>query len=697
MRSRRVSVLTFLMLMAFITFSCADMDERSDRLSSGQLSVFSPGYVNATMQKTREIMYQSNRHKGPIENVTESIKDKLSDKVMEDSANEVKPELRKKKGGDAGNSAQNVSTASIESKVIDSSEYNVAIGSGNDKEYDNDGRLMAEVIDNTRYVYAGFDTVGKSTIQGALDMAREGDSVIVKSGNYNSYWGYYGDNWNYIENPDGAVCIKNGVSLYGGYDEAGVRDLEKAPTIINGFIIAEAVDKPTEFNGFNMKGGQDYFDAGIYVYNSSALTISDSVFSSSYEWASGIRLNDSSLVQVKNNIFNTYFGVDVSGVYDGWLNDLCGNNYYCVFGTPTSVVSMNNDYNGDYGVLLQGQLTFTSEGDYFVGESFQDNTYSSTYTPIFSTSNTLAHSNTVRYVDRILNNTALAQNLTNTLLRTEINDYGIGSLSEANANDRQKWISSSELSPMISGLLKSRDNILVKEGGQIDANVIRKIIDDATIKASLSVPIEISSDEMRLAMTLANIIKDPTEVQKAMLDTIKGLLNEVDKQQNETDSPELKKASDDLLQMVASVLIAQAIPDLLKEGDVAGVKNIFTELNAMKMNIMTDYTESVKPYYDEIKKLLSKNIALLQLNNIVSKSMMAEEMAKLEPNQLDKILEKLRKASNKSFEEEYILQQEAKYRRQYIDPNKKVLEERMKGMMKDFTERLSKALEATKK
>jgi len=98
-----------------------------------------------------------------------------------------------------------------------------------------------------------------------------------------------------------------------------------------------------------------------------------------------------------------------------------------------------------------------------------------------------------------------------------------------------------------------------------------------------------------------------------------------------------------------------------------------------------------------VKKILAKNLALLQLNNIVSKGMMAEELEKLQPNEIDKIFEKLRKASNKSSDEEYILQQEAKYRKAYLDPNKKLLEDKMKLMMREFTQKISKVLETTKK
>lgn len=42
---------------------------------------------------------------------------------------------------------------------------------------------------------------------------------------------------------------------------------------------------------------------------------------------------------------------------------------------------------------------------------------------------------------------------------------------------------------------------------------------------------------------------------------------------------------------------------------------------------------------------------------------------------------------------EYILQQDAKYRKAYLDPANKLLEESMKKMMRSFTDKLNNTLE----
>ncbi len=219
-------------------------------------------------------------------------------------------------------------------------------------------------------------------------------------------------------------------------------------------------------------------------------------------------------------------------------------------------------------------------------------------------------------------------------------------------------------------------------------------------KDALAIPTvflnEDGKDMSAMAM-LASIMKNPTEDQKRILDAVTALLNEVSKQEQESASPELKKATDNLLQAVAAVLIAQAIPDLFKEGDISNIKNIFSELNTQKGRIVLEYQESVKPYYDEILKEMSKNMAILQLKNMLPGKMTKEQLEKLPPNEMDKILEKLRQAKDKSLEEEHILQQEAKYRSLYIEPNKKMLEDNMKHMLEGFTKKLSGVLEEVKK
>jgi uncharacterized protein YnzC (UPF0291/DUF896 family) len=94
---------------------------------------------------------------------------------------------------------------------------------------------------------------------------------------------------------------------------------------------------------------------------------------------------------------------------------------------------------------------------------------------------------------------------------------------------------------------------------------------------------------------------------------------------------------------------------------------------------------------------MAKNMAILQLKKILNGDMTKEDLAKLPPSELDKILDKIKKQKNRAFEEEYLIQQEAKYRKAYIDPNKQKLQDDMKGMLKVFTKKINDALKTSEK
>ena len=218
------------------------------------------------------------------------------------------------------------------------------------------------------------------------------------------------------------------------------------------------------------------------------------------------------------------------------------------------------------------------------------------------------------------------------------------------------------------------------------------------LASTVSAPVNISREEAEVATKLASILANPTEDQKVILDTIKALLADTTRVKEDAANKansELKKAEDDLLNAVANILLTGAMPDLIKKGDVANIKAIFTELDSVKNRIMLEYNESAKPYYDNIIKDLAKNMPMLQLKNILSPSMTKDELEKLPPSELDKLLEKIKQQKNKDFETEYLLQQEVKYHKLYIEPSKQKLEDSMKEMLVKFTSRINDTLKST--
>lgn len=244
-----------------------------------------------------------------------------------------------------------------------------------------------------------------------------------------------------------------------------------------------------------------------------------------------------------------------------------------------------------------------------------------------------------------------------------------------------------KLGDIFKGLLANKNMLIFGSESDADSVLLAKIVKDALRENALAAPIDgIDSESIRMAAILASIIKNPTEDQMLVLDVIAALMDEVNKQNKESSSPELNKAADDLVQAVAAVLVAQAIPDLLSEGDLFGIKNIFDDLYEEKARIMLEYQEATKGYYLEMAEDMKHNMAMLRMNNILPDGI---DLDRLSRNEMDKIIERLRRLKDKPFDIEYMLKKEARYRKAYLDPGRKMLEDRMKLMMKDFTKRIS--------
>ena len=267
--------------------------------------------------------------------------------------------------------------------------------------------------------------------------------------------------------------------------------------------------------------------------------------------------------------------------------------------------------------------------------------------------------------------------------------FSLSSVSDVLTNDDKA------VSPIFKSLLNAKSDLDASGQGQIDPALIQKLVNDALAESGLAAITDNNSKEMNVAMMLAEILKNPNDDQKKLLDVVESMMNEVSKTENT--SPELQKAENDMLEAVAKILLAQAIPDLLKEGDISNIKGLFKELTEKKDAIMSTYQEATKPYFEAIKDLLTKNMGVVTNSGIVSKEMLEKELSKASPNDLEKILEKLRAKPNKTKDEEAILQAEAGYREKYLEPGKKLLEEEMKTILKEFANKINTALEGKKK
>jgi len=755
----------------FIQGSYAGMEDKSDKLSQNQSNVFSPGYINASKQKTDAIIYQQNKPKTLMENVTEYVREKLGRKIEEGALDKPVPQLKKKTSqGEKGESIQTIKVVpSVETSLVDSIDYNVNIGSGTDKTYDEE-RLISEFINGERHIYVGFDNVGKSGIQEGIDYAasRGGGIVLVKGGTY-------------VNQKYGIGCgieVKDGVRLYGGYNESGERDLKNTPTIVivsrtfaqwtgtmgTGFSVTGTIDKLTEINGFTIKtdsimaSSNPLSGTGISIIasvsNINNLRVSNNIIrgfdnTQGGQMGMAISVNDyggaTSKATISNNdIYYAWVGLwgQGSSVY-ATGNNIHNMSQYAIYDFNSTSSYENNviwDAKGNIG-FHYGNVTYKNNTIYGGTMTmwatratgvFQDNifiglpnslpNYQSQITNIgniFDTGGLLGIDPSISKFGSVAGKGYSPENLPH-FYNTIINSISPGGDKQASTlmnkypflfagksllggNGLVPEIKAERISSILKGLLVERGEISGLESGQFGKGdeammaIVRGVLEQNALAIPLGGLEGAQAAELDLAMRLANIMKNPTADQKLILDTLQALLQDTEKAINESGTPELMKASDDLLQMVAAILIAQAIPDLLKEGDISGIKGIFTELNTEKSRILLQYQDSTKPYYNEMVKELSKNMNILQLQDIISGKLSRDDLERIPRNELDKIVEKLRQAKDKSFETEYLLQEEAKLRKAYIDPNKRVMEDKMKDMMNGFTKRLSKVLEGVKK
>ena len=208
----------------------------------------------------------------------------------------------------------------------------------------------------------------------------------------------------------------------------------------------------------------------------------------------------------------------------------------------------------------------------------------------------------------------------------------------------------------------------------------------------------VAMDGMDVMAMLSEIFKDPTDMQKKIIDTLASLLSELNElaEKDGEAEQELKRAADQFVQMAAAAIVAQAIPDLLKEGDVTSIKTLFGQLEKAKSGLLSKYNTSIKGYYDEMKKVLAKNISVLQLKNLLAKELTEKELEDLPPTEIDKLLAKIKSAEDDSFEVKYVVQQENKSREKYVTQSKKELEKEMAGCLDEFTQKLSDILSAAK-
>ncbi|MCX5679896.1 MAG: hypothetical protein NTZ95_04490 [Candidatus Omnitrophica bacterium] len=523
-------------------------------------SIFSPGYINAAKQHAYEVINQQNQPKSWWDNLVDAIKNKTSKKVEEQANTKVTPEV-KKKTSSSGRVNKPVAANAVNSTT------GIIIDSGGSKYYEN-GKLTYEVIAGQKYIYACFDNFGTSTIQAAISMASAGDNVLVKSGIYN-----------------GNITLKDGVSIYGGYSNNGARNITGTPTIINGSIIGSFIDQPTEINGFTIDTIND--DYCVDISFSSNITILNNALNNYKAGGADIGEFESGGIEFRNNNFTADNGIYLSTSSATILNNnMTINNYlYVLLSSDREHYSSIYD-RGDYiykcgtGVVT-GNIYFASWGDWVANPNV----------PIASDNSIINSPDFVQTTLQSNYNTPISMDAFNTYDNRNFYD----GISERNLTDNimattssDNDLNSAKTASVLKDLLNNKKALIGGAAQGTDPTSLQKTMINTIDQSTLGVE-GLNPQDMHMAMKLASILKNPTSDQKLILNAVESLLADIKNLEEKAGTnPELNKCENDLLQMVASVLLAQGVPDLLKEGDIEGVKGIFRDLGASKDKIMLD-------------------------------------------------------------------------------------------------------------
>ena len=254
--------------------------------------------------------------------------------------------------------------------------HDVAIGTGQNKEYDQTGRLLSERINGRVYRYVGFDNVGTDTIYEAVRAAGAWDAIIVKGGKEYSGFSIY------------STEMYGSLSLYGGYREDGKRDLFGTPTVINGGVLIWRVRKSVEINGFKITGRVSAYNCtrsitiknnditnaidAIHIQNSTAYVTHNKIEGSSY-YNSGIIARDATVIVTENDISNMGYGISA---YEQSTVTARNNNISVsrtgIYASGNSTITLtNNDISGgkDHGITTYNSQVYATNNNISGGSS----------------------------------------------------------------------------------------------------------------------------------------------------------------------------------------------------------------------------------------------------------------------------------------------------------------------------------------
>ena len=514
-----------------------------------------------------------------------------------------------------------------------------------------------------RYVYAGIYDGTMDTVQEAITFIGDNGSlmndygVVIVSGENSALNGFTMDG-------DSFDFTGDYLSVWGGYDANGSNSTTTSVTIDGGFgsSAIEIHNMATQvgicgierFTFAMMSDGDNVYEIsnslGVTLYQNNILTSNFGIMI----WSATVTILDSTVIANK-------FSEAGYGYVPDWSTNIeTGGVAIRDFADSTIIID-----DGSTVVGMCGGETKTYWGG--GGTTYGYTAPADIVTPTSSLSHDVLNPFSSDYTRNI----------------STQNKYGFYSMSPANvfftgSDGSTTALSADMIGDIFEQLLQNSDGILGGKEGVIDEALLESLLQELNVDA-LGMPLgDISDQEMKIASILADIMRNPTEEQKEILEAIAALIEDAEKAEKDKKTEE---ATDELIKAAATILLAQAIPDLLKEGDMNNIMAIFEEMGSEKTQIINQYENSVKLYYTSILKELAANKSLLQLKDLLPNNITEEELAALSAQRIDEILLKIKAVKDKTHTEMDIVQAEAKYRQQFVAPAIKMLQDRIQGLV----------------
>ena len=251
-------------------------------------------------------------------------------------------------------------------------------------------------------------------------------------------------------------------------------------------------------------------------------------------------------------------------------------------------------------------------------------------------------------------------------------------------------------SPLGSAFSNKDDAEMNLLNGKKEASLKKTLVVTPNTAIMSSVPVinskETSDVQEAIFKPITNEYASSKE-EMEMANGLKAIINDLKKSDGSSDNSKAKELQDQLTKIADMMNSSQYNLNAPgRDTRYASGAYLFKELNNKKTMLVMKYDKATEPYYDGVRSILIKNIRVIQAISGSAKRVTEEDIKKMPRNEIDKLLEKLRKSSDKTFEMEYILQEEAKYQKKYLEPNLKKFTSDMIEAISGFTEKMSEVV-----